>query len=64
MQPLINHNGITVKQLKELIKDWPEVDEFGEETTVWVGDDGNSNIVTEVYQLNLGDIIFEIKTDE
>lgn len=45
--------GVTVKQLKELIKDLPEVDHYGDDLTVWVGDgEGYSNIVTAVHPLN------------
>lgn len=29
-------NGMTVKELKELVKDWPEVDVNGEPTEVWM----------------------------
>jgi len=29
-------NGMTVKELKELVKDWPEYDFNGEPTTVWI----------------------------
>lgn len=47
-------NGMTVKELKELIKDWPETREDGELTEVWVGDyRGMSNIAIELCRLNL-----------
>ena len=29
-------NGMTVKGLKELIKDWPDKDDNGEENEVWL----------------------------
>ena len=29
-------DGLTVKELKELIKDWPEEDVYGETTEVWI----------------------------
>jgi len=29
-------HGMTVKELKELVKDWPEYDFNGEPTTVWI----------------------------
>ena len=29
-------NGMTVKELKELVKDWPEEDRMGDPTEVWV----------------------------
>jgi hypothetical protein len=28
--------GMTVRDLKELIKDWPETDKYGEPAEVWV----------------------------
>ena len=28
--------GMTVKELKELIKDWPEEDPYGESNEVWI----------------------------
>jgi hypothetical protein len=59
--PLINSNGITIKELKEIVKDLPEVDEYnGEDYEVWM-DDGNgySNVVTSIYRLNQGDIILK-----
>ena len=64
IQKLINTNGVTVKQLKELIKDAPEVDENGDDCTLWIEtDNGLSSIVKEVWPLNLrknsSDIIFE-----
>ena len=61
-------NGLTVRELKELIKDWPEVNYCGEECEVWIADrSGLSNAVKEVSPLNLrenegilaADIIFE-----
>jgi hypothetical protein len=29
-------NGLTVKELKQIIKDWPEIHENGEPTEVWI----------------------------
>lgn len=29
-------NGMTVKELKDLIKDWPEEDCYGDPTEVWM----------------------------
>lgn len=29
-------NRITVRKLKELIADWPEEDQYGDETEVWL----------------------------
>lgn len=52
-------NGLTVRELKELIKDWPEVDEHGEPTQVWFDDAaGYSNQVREVWPLNRTDLSF------
>lgn len=51
MHPLIT-NGLTVKQLKELIKDWPEEDEYGELTEVWLEDMSGTTQAREVWPLN------------
>jgi len=66
MKPLINEYGITIRELKELIKDLPEIDEItGDEYEVWInGTDcrfGFSNQCKAIYRLGRGDIIFEIK---
>jgi hypothetical protein len=55
MKKLIT-NGLTVRQLKELIKDWPETYDNGEETEVWIEFAGGlSNQVKEVWPLNVRD---------
>jgi DNA-binding transcriptional MerR regulator len=47
-------NGLTVKELKELIKDWPETDEHGEDCEVWIETGSNlSSPVTIVSPLNM-----------
>lgn len=54
-------NGLTVKELKELLKDWPEQDKNGEDYTVWV--ETGENLSTEVKyvtRLNEADILFEV----
>jgi hypothetical protein len=54
---------LTVKELKDIIKDWPEKNEEGDDFLVWIGHDCISNICTEVWPLNVkdnkADIIFE-----
>lgn len=46
--------GLTVKELKELIKDWPEEREDGTPTEVLLGDgNGHSNSATEVSTVDL-----------
>lgn len=46
-------DGLTVRDLKRIIKDWPEEDENGELTEVWVGKhEGWSQMVIEVSSLN------------
>lgn len=58
-------NGLTVRELKELIKNWPEVDEHGDEAEVWVEDEyGISNPVRSVWPLNSVDILFEMKVND
>ena len=63
--PLINPTGITIRQLKALVKDLPELNEAGDENEVWIGNNpcGNdaSNVCRSIYKLNAGDIILEIK---
>jgi hypothetical protein len=50
-------NGMTVKELKEIIADWPEEYDNGEPCEVWVGDRGLTNQVVELWPLNKqGDI--------
>lgn len=60
-------NGLTVAELKELIKDWPETNECGEPTEVWFeNEDGVSSIIRSVWPLNLdeggaADILFDLQ---
>lgn len=63
MKALVNKNGITIKELKELVKDLPEQDENGEDFELWVmNTDGSSlsNVAKSIMQLNRGDLIVEI----
>lgn len=53
--------GLTVRELKAIIKDWPEEDEFGNESEVWIEtEEGVSNIVKSVWPLNSTDILFDV----
>ncbi len=56
--------GLTVKELKEIVNSWPEVNDEGEPTEVWVGNDHHSSQVTEVWPLNVrngkGDLLLEM----
>ena len=46
--------GLTVKELKKIIKDWPETREDGTHTEVWLGDaSGISKPAVEVSTLNV-----------
>lgn len=46
-------SGMTVTELKALIKDWPETGDDGEPLGVWLGTpDGKSSPVFEVASLN------------
>ena len=57
---LRNENGITVAELKALVKDLPETDEFGDPYEVWIGNEqGTSNVAKEIWPLNEGDILIE-----
>ncbi len=52
-------DGLTIAELKEVIKDWPEVDNKGEPCQVWVGDGnshGISNPAHSIGSLNIGHV--------
>ena len=58
MEPLSSESGITVRQLKQWVKDLPEVDNNGEDYEVYISPDGTlSSIVSELWKLNEGDIL-------
>lgn len=47
-------NGMTVRELKEMIKDWPETNNLGEDCEVWIETGKNlSSPVTTAGPLNL-----------
>jgi hypothetical protein len=52
--PIIRYeNGMTVRELKELILDWPETDENGDPCEVWLCDGkGISNQAKKASSLN------------
>jgi len=64
--PIYFKNGLTVRELKKIIKDWDEEYPNGELTTVWIsGENGQSNDVESIWRLNvrengISDILFEI----
>jgi len=46
-------NGMTVADLKRIVKDLPEHDEYGDPFEVWIGNtSGTSNIVHGICPLN------------
>lgn len=46
-------NGMTVRQLKEVVKNWPEINEYtGDECEVWIGTGGTSNPARYLFPLN------------
>jgi hypothetical protein len=47
-------NGLTVKELKEAIKNWPEINEYtGEECEVWLPTgDGTTSMAVGIWPLN------------
>ena len=53
--------GLTVKELKEALQNWPETDKNGDAAEVWVMgyNDGLTNIVREITPLNRVDILLE-----
>ena len=65
MKELYNKQGITIKQLKELVKDLPETDSSGDDFELWVMSPyvkGLSNAAVKINTLNAGDLI--IYTDD
>lgn len=55
-------NGLTVRELKEYIQDWPDTDELGNESEVWMSNiDGTSSQVKVLWPLNSTDIMFDIE---
>ena len=64
MKNLTNKEGITIKELKNWIKDLSEInEETGEEYEVWINgtncEYGLSNPCKSILKLNKGDIILE-----
>ena len=54
---LENINGITVRQLKEYVKDLKEVDDNGDDYEVWLSSgEYTSNPVKTICRLNEGDL--------
>ena len=56
MKPKIMNfpNGLTVRELKELIKEWPETDDVNGDCEVWIDNkDGTSSPVHSIWPLNL-----------
>ena len=46
-------NGLTIKQLKEILNHLPEQNEYGEDYEIWMGTgNGLSNVVKSVCALN------------
>lgn len=57
---LRSENGITVAELKALVKDLPETDKNGDPYGVWIGNkESASNAALEICPLNQGDILIE-----
>lgn len=53
MEKLTFNNGMTVKDLKDVIREWPEIDEHGNPCEVWIGSsDGHSNQAWSLWPLN------------
>lgn len=55
-------NGLTVKDLKNIIQNWPDCDQYGEDFEIWIdNNDGTSSVCTGVYRLNQNDILLSAK---
>ncbi len=64
MEILKSKIGITIKQLKDLVKDLPEIDEYGADYEVWIENTDDrylSNVAKQIIPLNGGDILISIK---
>ena len=49
---------LSVRELKEFVRDLPEVDEYGDDFEVWIGgENGLSNCASYVMRLNKGNIL-------
>tara|TARA_R110000851_G_scaffold51411_2_gene122038 strand:+ start:382 stop:570 length:189 start_codon:yes stop_codon:yes gene_type:complete len=60
MDSINNINGITIKELKNLVKDLPEQDDNGENYTVWISKgDGLSSVSKSIWTLNEGDLLID-----
>lgn len=62
--PVYNENGITIKQLKIVVRDLPEKDKNGLDYELWChhkDNEGLSSIAIEIGQLNKGDLIITMK---
>lgn len=53
-QPFHTENGLTIKELKEILSHLPDQDEYGQDYEIWVGNNGDftSNVVKWVWSLN------------
>lgn len=58
-------NGLTVRELKEIVKEWPDLNPAtGEECEVWIGDkEGTSSQCHSVWPLNIRDHDGEFSAD-
>lgn len=53
-------DGLTVRELKDILKDWPETGRDGEPTEVWLLDgDGHSNVAIAAGPLSPNDLFLQ-----
>lgn len=51
---------MTIKELKEILKDWPDDDSYDEENEIWIyTSESCSSLVLKYYRLNEGDLLLE-----
>jgi hypothetical protein len=54
-------NGMTIKELKNILNVWPETNDMGEESEVWIMiGEGYSNVAKRVSLLNRSDMLIDI----
>jgi len=52
-KPFANPNGVTIKELKEILSGLPDDNEHGEPYEIWIGNEiGESNQLKSVWALN------------
>lgn len=55
---VVSKTGVTIKMLKDYVRDLPEADEYGNPHELWVmTSPSTSSVATSLYPLNSGDVV-------